>query len=274
MNLSKYRALLLVPLVACLVLVAGVLATAPGATRLHFYRYEIIAVKGLATFGCLWAALGFRRGDYLQRAWAFLCGSYLLLLVIDLFFAPPAHSGVTGFSPMAMRVRGTIVLVSNLCAVIGTFMLARAWKETGLEAPFAPTTRRVIGISFTVVVLVVVGQSIYVDGRDLLGGNLQGFAGLASDVGDLITLLLIVPVLLTALALRGGALGWAWMLLAATQFCWLLYDAAGTVGFALHLQHAELRPVEELFRTLACTFALTSGVAQRMAIAASRPSAA
>ena len=81
-----------------------------------------------------------------------------------------------------------------------------------------------------------------------------------------------MPVLLTALALRGGVLAWAWLLVAATQSSWLLYDAAGTVGFAFHLEHAHTRPFEELFRTLACTLAFVSGIAQRWAIAPTRPS--
>ena len=264
--MKKYPALLLIPLGACVVLLAGILASAATDGRLAFYRYEILAVKALATIGCLYAALAFRRGDYLRRAWLLLGGSYFLLLAIDLFFAPPAHSGATGLSPSVMRVRGAIVLLSNLSAVVGTFMLARAWKATGLERPGSALARRALGVGVTVVVLAVVGQSIYVDLRDLAGGNLQGFAGLASDVGDLVTLLLIVPVLLTALALRGGVLAWAWLLVSATQLSWLFYDAVGTVGFAFHLEHAQMRPVEELFRTLACTFAFVSGLAQRWAI--------
>ena len=268
--MKKYPALLLAPLAACAVLLAGILATAPADGRLAFYRWEILVVKALATIGCLYAALGFRRGDYLQRAWLFLGASYFLLLVIDLFFAPPAHTGATGFSQTVMQVRGAIELVSNLSAVVGTFMLARAWSATGLDRPQSVLSRRLLGVGVTVVVLGVVGQSIYVDVRDLAGGNLQGIAGLASDVGDLVTLLLIVPVLLTALALRGGVLAWAWLLVAATQISWLLYDAAGTVGFAFHLEHAHTRPYEELFRTLACTLAFVSGIAQRWAIARPR----
>jgi hypothetical protein len=268
--MKKFPALLLIPLFACAALVTGVLATAPDGERLAFYRYEIIVVKALATIGCVYAALAFRRRDYLQRAWLFLGVSYFLLLAIDLFFAPPAHSGETGLSPSVMRLRGAIVLVSNLAAVVGTFMLARAWKATGLDLPGSPTSRRVLGVVVTAVVLAVVGQSIYVDVRELADGNLQGIAGLASDVGDLITLLLIVPVLLTALALRGGVLAWAWLLVSATQLGWLFYDAAGTVGFAFHLERVQFRPVEELFRTLACTFAFISGIAQRWAIARPR----
>ncbi|MCU1281977.1 MAG: hypothetical protein JWM53_5523, partial [bacterium] len=39
-----------------------------------------------------------------------------------------------------------------------------------------------------------------------------------------------------------------------------------------HLEHTQMRPVEESFRTLACTFAFISGIAQRWAVSeASRP---
>lgn len=266
MSQTNYRVLLLIPLAMCIVLAIGVTTTSVGDARLLFYRYEVIFVKTLATAGCLYAAFGFHRGDYLRRAWILLGFSYFLLLAIDLFFAPPAHTGVTGFSPTVMRLRGSIVLLSNLAAVAGLFMLARTWREAGLEPPGSPLSRRLMAVGFAVVTMVVVGQSIYFDTRDLAAGNLQGFAGIASDLGDLISLCLIAPVLWTALALRGGVLVWPWLLLSAAQIGWLLYDAAGTLGYALHLEHGRLRPVEELFRSLACTMAMISGVAQRWAI--------
>lgn len=268
--MKKYTALLLVPLVATIVLFAGVLATAPGEERLAFYLCDILLVKALATAGCFYAAFGFRRGDYLRRAWLYLGVSYLLLLAIDVFTPPPPHSGISNMSLAGMRARGATVLLSNLAAVIGIFMLARTWKAAGLEPSGTVLSRRAISIGISAAVIVIVGQSIYDDALQLLAGHLLGFASVTSDVGDLICLLLIVPVLLTALALRGGVLGWPWLLLSAAQISWLLYDAVANVGFAFHLPRTQMRPFEELGRTWACTFACISGVAQRWAIARPR----
>src|SRR5205809_539216 len=58
-----------------------------------------------------------------------------------------------------------------------------------------------------------------------LGRTDVGVVGaIASDLCDLASLILIAPMLLTSVALRGGLLGRPWFMLTAGQLSWLVYD--------------------------------------------------
>ena len=84
-----------------------------------------------------------------------------------------------------------------------------------------------------------------------------------SSAGDIFSLALIVPVLLTTLALRGGLLSWPWGLMTASQFGWLFYDATGTIRHFVHMEPATVTMWSEIFRAIACVFCLSAGIAQR-----------
>jgi hypothetical protein len=92
-------------------------------------------------------------------------------------------------------------------------------------------------------------------------------------VGDIFSLALIVPVLLTTLALRGGLLSWPWGLMTASQFGWLLYDASATLRLFVVIEPATATMWSEMFRALACTYCFAAGLAQR-AVSAPDPGAA
>ena len=76
---------------------------------------------------------------------------------------------------------------------------------------------------------------------------------------------LIAPFLLTALALRGGSLGWTWGLLTASLVGWLLFDAATAYAPAV-IGPVHAHTLSEIFRLFACTLALGAGIAQRWAV--------
>jgi hypothetical protein len=91
-------------------------------------------------------------------------------------------------------------------------------------------------------------------------------AGVFSALGDMVSLWLIAPLLLTALALRGGLFGWPFALLTASYVAWLGYDALGVVGAELGLGPAGARTASELFRALGCLYGLSAGLAQRAVV--------
>jgi hypothetical protein len=99
-----------------------------------------------------------------------------------------------------------------------------------------------------------------------MAGSRRGIISVASDAGDAISFCLIAPVLLTALALRGGKLAWPWAVLFVSLFGWLLFDAAGTVGAWAHASASSVRMAEELARCLACTCNFSAGLLQRRAV--------
>ena len=263
----KLRLLLVWPFVLAAALLVLVKLTAGTPSYGWSMHVEIEILKALALVGCWVAAFAFDRGDYLRRAW-FLSGlCYALLLVRDVAlgawtpWAPgPRIAGV----PTEV-VESVLVFVANVCAVWGTLLLARAWQVAGLgEADSVGRRRALLGLAL-VVALVVVGSNVHTDVMALLGGNLNALVILASDVGDVVSLALIAPVLLTALAMRGGLLLWPWALITASMVGWLFYDASTSVGHMVRGSES-LLVTGEVFRSFACSFGFVAGLAQRLVL--------
>jgi len=267
-----YRRLVAFPFVwAGLFLVA--LSFLPSGERAGVYLLENESSKALASIGCFAAAFTFERGEYMRRAWSFNGGCYLLLLGRDLI------RRVIGFEGSALGVSmhaisGTIVIFANVCAVVGTFLLARAWSTAGLELPGSRATRVSVTGAAALLAIAISGSDLYVDGITVLHGDMSTLHGVASDLGDILGLCLIAPVLLTAIAMRGGVLKWPWGLLTASLVFWLLYDCASTFDHFLTGHDAAITMVREAFRALACVCEFSAGMAQRRAITEPAPPSA
>jgi hypothetical protein len=257
----KLRRLALFPLV-WIVLFALALAVVPESAHATLIRTEIECAKLLGLTGCIAAASAFGRGDYLRRAWSLhgLCFSLLLLRDgLFLWF----RDGSQVFGVPHDYLFAALVFVANGAAVVGTFMASRAWQVAGIELPGSKLARSAtIGVA-VVVALTITGNATWNDLRTVLSGDPRGLVPLASDAGDIVSLCLVAPVFLTALAMRGGILMWPWGLLTASLMSWLVYDAAATFGPHLFASTPTSRICIEMFRALACTFSFAAGLAQR-----------
>ncbi len=262
----KYLALAIFPLIMAGV-VLGIAGVDDVALRATLVKVEIEGVKVLALLGCVAAATAFERGEYLRRAWWLTGLCYALLVTRDLTFAPAAL-GMAVLDAGTAYVQSALVLVANLSAVVGTFMIARAWKVAGLELPGSRIAQGLVVGASVLIALTLTGPSTWIDVRRLGAGDMGALVSLASDAGDILSLCLIAPVLLTAIALRGGLLLWPWALFTASMLSWLLFDAAATmVGHsAAALDSAGHHVVTEAFRALACCYGFSAGLAQRFAI--------
>lgn len=262
----KLRVLPLVPFAVVAALLAA-LAVADPAWHRWVVRIEIEGVKLLALGGCVAAALAFDRGDYLRRAW-YLSGScYAFLLLRDVLLGSwtPWAPGPTLAGVSTDVLESVLVLLANAGAVAGTFMLARAWQVAGLELTVGATRRRLLFVAALVLATGVIGGNLVADARAFAGGQQKALVSLVSDAGDILSLALVVPVLLTALALRGGLLLWPWGLLTASMIGWLLYDATSSFGHVVGAG-AGIHVTGEVFRSFACTFAFAAGLAQRTVV--------
>jgi hypothetical protein len=218
--------------------------------------------KILAVLGCFAAAFAFERGDYLRRAWE-LTGACLLLLLVRDVTAIPAVDAALGGARFE-RGRAVFVVLANASSVVGTVLLARAWSVSGLSTAGRRASLLVAGV---VVALAATGWPLVHDLRRLFQGDLDAVPWVASDLGDTIGFVLVVPVMQTALALRGGSLLWPWALLTAGGLCWILYDAAWGISAMLHADEIiRVRLGTETLRALACTFIAAAGLAQRRVV--------
>src|SRR5262249_43621911 len=127
--------------------------------------------------------------------------------------------------------RGAMTLAANIAGAIGAFLLARAWSVAGLIHPGSKGAKIAMYGAGVVIALATAGHATLIDFHSILNGDPQRIPAFASDLGDIAGLVLVAPVLLTAIALRGGLLAWPWTLMAASQISWLLYDASGTFVF-------------------------------------------
>lgn len=170
-------------------------------------------------------------------------------------------------SPMVFDgVRGLLVAAANACVIVGAWTLARAWSVAGLDHPGPALARRtVVGLA-VLLALVFAGPPLLLDLRDLAHGSTTKLDAIASELGDILSLPLVAPVALTALAVREGTLRWTWMLLTASLLAWLVYDAVDMLPSYHLMGAAGARLVAEQLHVLAGTCSFAAGLAQRKAV--------
>lgn len=251
---SRLRVLVLIPIAAALALfVAAKASSNPD----QVYLFAGLVAKALAVVGAILAASRFARGDHLWSAWSMLGVSYGLLVVKDAVWGYDTLIEASTLSVPQETIRSTVLLVANVASVAGMLQFARAWNVAGL-APSESTARRNAVIAGALVTaLLIAGKGAWTDAHHMDHG---AWGNVCGDVADILSFVLLAPVLLTAIALRGGLLAWPWALLTASNVGWLVFDATSTLA---DLFGAHVHLFSELVRVAACALVLAAGAAQR-----------
>ena len=259
----RYRVLAVLPIAWALAI--GIAALASGRAMEDVLVAQNEIGKALALAGCATAALAFERGDYLRRAWSLSALCFLLLLIGD---ASGAHRIAAALSAHEIgAAQGACAILANASAVVGTWMLARAWSIAGFDDDEnAAKSRRIRYAIAALVSLAITGWPIVHDVHELLAGQIDAVVSLASDFGDMISLALVAPLMQTALAMRGGLLRWPWGFLTASGVAWIAYDAASGVVDALNVAPGLGLVGSESLRALATGYMLVAGIAQRLTV--------
>jgi hypothetical protein len=253
----KFLFLIAIPLIWALALFSVDFYCSDASWYKTFLRIEIELVKVLFLAGALIAALKFNPGEYLRRAWLFTGGCLLILLIRD----------ITLFIPFDIVILdASLSILANVSGVIGAYMLAKAWRVAGLELPGARWGQIAVQVAALGLALMVAGPAVVLSVRKVAAGDHSALIMFASGFGDIICLYLIAPVLMTALALRGGLLGWPWGLMATSMSCWLFYDAVAVVGPYVGADEGSVKIMAEICRSQACLFGFLAGLAQRFVI--------
>jgi hypothetical protein len=259
----KFRALALMPIAVAIVFALALAFGVGDASLPRALVLENETGKVLGLMGALVAALAFERGDYLWRAWAYGAASMLLLLVNDAFRASAFAASLPPHD--AAWIAGTISVVANAASVVSTFMLARTWDVAGMGGDAAGRShRRAMFAGTALVSLLITGWPLAQDAAMAFHGNPEALVSVSSDLGDTLSLALLAPVMLTAIAMRGGALLWPWALLTACGVSWIGYDVLVGAVEILHLQQARWLIGIEALRALANVAYFSSAVAQRL----------
>jgi hypothetical protein len=253
----KFKVLTVAPwIVACVLLAAAALT--PSTDRAVVLRIGSEGVKLLALVGCVLAALAFERGDYMRRAWALNGACFLLLLTRDVTLLPVIPPSTT-----LVPIQGALVTVANAASVYGTWLMARAFSASGLELPGSATHRRTVTLVAVIIAIAITSGPFVLDVRALFGGDAGAIVAIASDLGDVLSLSFIAPVLLTAMAMRGGLLRWTWGFFAAGLFAWLVYDATAPLASVFSVDQGTLDMIREGLRALACGYIFSAALAHR-----------
>ena len=248
-------------LIAVAYVVLQALFPVGSTARAHFYVGEISAMKLFAAIGCIAAATRYRGLEYTAVAWWLLGVDYFLLFAKDMLFGRIVH--LAGAESSTSRT--IFVVIANLSAAVGSVMLARVWHVAGIALPGSRTSQRAL-LGFAIVVAIaIVGIGTWNDFHRLHTDS-EAVVGIASSIGDVVCFSVIAPLLLTALAMRGGALFWPWALITASNVAWLLYDVTWGFQRQLHFDEATLKTIAELWRALGCSLAAVAGLAQRQAM--------
>jgi hypothetical protein len=236
--------------------VAAWLADSGGAL-VPFVTAQRLLTRILAAWGCFAAVSAFDPGDRLRRAWLCLGSGTILILIRDILRLFPPYA--PGAGPEAQAILTGLGIVSNLALLAGILVLAQAWRMVAIELPGGRPGVAAIALVTAAVALMVAGPGALREAQAVADGNWSSLIFLVSALVDVVTLCLIMPLLLTALALRGGSFSLPWGLLTASQVSWILYDVAaglGPGGFPLH----------EVFRGLAGNLLCAAGLAQYLVV--------
>jgi hypothetical protein len=240
-------------------LVAGV---APADARWPIIDAMIRASKVVGLFGCLIGALSFRRSDHLFRGWLLIAGMYALLVTRD---AVIHRSLLIDFGTSTARwIEAAVVVLANLMSVLGAWTMGRAWYVGGIALPGTRTTRSIVRAAAVAMAIAITMPAFWHYAPHLLDGVPTPVVGVSNALADALSLSMLAPVLLTALALRGGAIAWPWALLTCSMFGWLCYDVTFSLSANLSTGGEALRALGEAFRALAAVAAGMAGIAQWM----------
>jgi hypothetical protein len=256
----RYRWLSVFPLLYAAGFIVIVLALQGGGHDFEsFRRGQLLLVRALAIAGCFAAASAFGKGDHLRRAWLWLAWATILVLVRDLLRFPIEIVPDGGWGQWLVTGLGVL---SNFALLAGTWMLARAWKLAAITLPGGRGGAALVTVATAVLALVVVGPAVWRHAQSLAGGEWGQLVLLVSAVVDILAVCLIAPLLLTAMALRGGLVGWPWALVTASLVCWLLYDGAADVQRMVSVGF----PLTDVFRGMAENYLFAAGLAQRFVV--------
>ncbi len=249
------KRLLFIPVVGGLLALAGIALDADTAARFH----RLILVIALIATGisAFMTTSKFSSGDRLWKSWMLIGLGYAISAVRHgtrlIGYLVPAVT-------LPVSVANALVIAQNVAIALALLLFVMAWRATGLTAPVS----RGAQIAFTAVGVAV---AVFVGGYPLvkaLSSTEPNLVLLVSTAGDIVGFGLIVPLALSALAMRGGLLMHTWVYLAASEVSWLLYDVWWSVQPPVATNAGTA--ILEAFRVMAVLFAFIATIAQRRAM--------
>ncbi len=202
--------------------VIGVLAVAllyavvyPGLTKGGQFWLNAVARVGMVALVAICAGLAAQAfgwwSEYVGRAWTLFFIEYALLTVSEVLRRAAPD--------MTSLASGTLVIIANLAGIGAYVLMARSLDAAGL-GNYTSRGKKVIAAVIALAVAAALCWNPIVTASSV--------NELVSPLADVITFVLVAPLLLTVIALRGGQLFWIFALLTAGTIGWMVNQGAGT----------------------------------------------
>ena len=226
---------------------------------MRFHRAILVASVIATGISGLMTAARFSRGDRLLTSWALVGIGYLVAAVrhgvrLVSFFEP----SVT----LPSNLNNALAIAQNVAIAVALLLFVLAWRATGLTAPVSRNAQ-ILSIMAGIVIAALVGGYPLITALATTDTNP---ILLVSTAGDIVGLALIVPLALSALAMRGGLLMYTWIYLAAGEIAWLFYDLWWAMQPAMGIATNVGNAVVEAMRIAAVLCAFAATIAQRRAM--------
>jgi hypothetical protein len=246
------KRLIIIPFVCAVIAAFGMALDA--SSDAMFYRGVLIAAAFVTAVSAFITTSKFVFGDKLYASWLFVGIGYTLSTIrYSLRLAAMIRGGGDLLPRAALDA---MLVLQNVAIAVALLMFVLAWRSTGLSTGGWGLTALGVGVA-----LVIGGYPL-----------IQGFQTRSADtvllistLGDVVGIALIVPLAMSARALRGGLLMHTWLYLALCEFFWMLYDIWLAVRDSLGVAPRAGVGVEQMIRVTAIMFAFIATVAQRRA---------
>jgi len=197
-----------------------VLDSALGEQALATYAYSKVALSLLPMIACAVAARGFACGDYLARGWSLYAAAYFFFTICQVVRRWPFPAGPK------LWIDQMGLMVGSLVCTAATLVFALSFRAAGLPA-LVSRRRQLVFTVLGVAVAFFFARRELVDGvRGVVEHGPVMLGDLVSPICDFISLSVFVPLTLTAVSFRGGALAWVYGLLALQTFGWIVNEAS------------------------------------------------
>ena len=186
------------------------------ATRVTLYALGAIAAGMAASRFGWWS-------EHVGRAWTLFSIEFLVLLV---------NYVLRRAVPDARLALNVTLIVANLAQIGAYWLMARTLTAAGLDYYGSRTKKILIIAAALALAILLCYSSLTAEWQSIQAGELRP-GRLVSVLSDIITFVLIAPLLLTTFTLRGGRLFWIFGFLAISVFGWMVNQAGTSIGVLL-----------------------------------------
>ena len=243
----------------------------PGLSEDGRFWYNAIARTAMLALVAIAAALAAHEfgwwSEYVGRAWTLFFIEYALLTLSEV---------LRRAAPDATLARNLAVVVANL-AGIGAYVLMARWLNAAGLGTYGSRAKKVLTIAVALAIAVALCYGSIASSLQDVRTDVSNVGGLVSPLADVITFVLVAPLLLTVIALRGGQLFWIFALLTAGTIGWMVNQGASSILSLIGGSENAIRTGRMTGFAMACFLiaaaAFTQWLAARSAISSSEPAA-